>query len=170
MQLASSWIPGGLISAEPQQALLIFVLFLSLFCFFSYILSFFLFLFCFAGLHPGHMVVPRLGIQLQLQLPATALALAPAPAPAPATQDPSRLCKLHHSSRQCQILNTRIEAETSWVLVGFVSTAPWQELLFSPFKFDVKRSKQIPAHRCMCVRVHGWLELLLLVWLPEEVR
>ena len=110
MQLASSWIPGGLISAEPQQAQLIFVLFLSLFCFFSYILSFFLFLFCFAGLHPGHMVVPRLGIQLQLQLPATALALAPAPAPAPATQDPSRLCKLHHSSRQCQILNPQNEA------------------------------------------------------------
>ena len=106
MQLASSWIPGGLISAEPQQALLIFVLFLSLFCFFSYILSFFLFLFCFGGLHPGHMVVPRLGVQLQLQLPATALA----PAPAPATQDPSLLFKLHHSSRQCQILNRQIEA------------------------------------------------------------
>ena len=114
MQLASSWIPGGLISAEPQQALLIFVLFLSLFCFFSYILSFFLFLFCFGGPHPGHMVVPREGVQVELQLPATALA----PAPAPATQDPSLLFKLHHSSRQCQILNTRIEAETSWVLVG----------------------------------------------------
>ena len=79
MQLASSWIPGGLISAEPQQALLIFVLFLSLFCFFSYILSFFLFLFCFGGLPPGHKVVPRLGVQLELQMPATAHAPSRAP-------------------------------------------------------------------------------------------
>ena len=108
MELASSWIPGGLISAKPQQSLLMFFLFLSLFCFLSYTLSFFLFLFCFGGLHPGHMVIPRLGVQLELQLPPTALA--PAPAPAPATQDPSLLCKLHHSSRQCQILNPLREA------------------------------------------------------------
>ena len=104
MELASSWIPGGLISAKPQQSLLMFFLFLSLFCFLSYTLSFFLFLFCFGGPHPGHMVVPREGVQVELQLPATV------PAPATATQDPSLLFKLHHSSRQCQILNPLREA------------------------------------------------------------
>ena len=44
---------------------------------------------------------------------------------------------LHHSSRQCRILNPlrpRIEPETSWFLVGFVSVEPrWelQERVFS---------------------------------------
>ena len=153
MQLASSWIRSGLISAEPQQALLIFVLFLSLFCFFSYILSFFLFLFCFGGPHPGHMVVPREGVQVELQLPATV------PAPATATQDPSLLFKLHHSSWQCQILNPLREARDQACKLmspsGIISTVPRWDLLFSTFKFDVKRSKQIRAHTCMCVRVHG---------------
>ena len=41
------------------------------------------------------MAVPRLGVESELQLPAYT----------PATQDPSRICDLHHSSRQCQILN-----------------------------------------------------------------
>ena len=93
MQLASSWIPGGLISAEPPQALLSFFLFLSLF-FFSflfYFLSFFLYLFCFGGPHPGHKAVSRLGVETELQL----LATVPAHAPAPATQDPNLLCDLH---------------------------------------------------------------------------
>ena len=92
MQLASSWIPGGLISAEPPQALLTF--FLSLTGFFSflfYFLSFFLYLFCLGGLLPGHMEVSRLGVETELQL----LATVPAHAPAPATQDPSLLCELH---------------------------------------------------------------------------
>ena len=153
MELASSWIPGGLISAKPQQSLLMFFLFLSLFCFLSYTLSFFLFLFCFGGPHPGHMVVPREGVQVELQLPATV------PAPATATQDPSLLFKLHHSSRQCQILNPLREARDQACKLmrpsGIFSTVPRWDLLFSTFKFDVKRSKQIRAHTCMCVRVHG---------------
>ena len=53
--------------------------------------------FCFLGLHPPHMEVPRLGVQLGLQLPADTTATA--------TQDLSRICNLHHSSRQHRILN-----------------------------------------------------------------
>ena len=44
---------------------------------------------------------------------------------ATATWDPSRVCNLHHSSRQCRILNPLSKASdgtaTSWFLVGFVN-------------------------------------------------
>ena len=43
------------------------------------------------------MEVPRLGVESELQLLAYATATA--------TWDPSHVCDLHHSSRQCQILN-----------------------------------------------------------------
>ena len=43
------------------------------------------------------MEVPRLGVQLELQVLAYARATA--------TRDPSHICNLHLSSRQCQILN-----------------------------------------------------------------
>ena len=43
------------------------------------------------------MEVPRLEVELELQLPAYATATA--------MPDPSCVYKLHHSSRQCQILN-----------------------------------------------------------------
>ena len=52
----------------------------------------------FLGLHPWHMEVPRLGVELELKLPATA------------TWDPSCVCALHHSSQKCQILNPQSEA------------------------------------------------------------
>ena len=48
------------------------------------------------------MEVPKSGVQLELQLPTYATATA--------TQDPSRICDLHHSSWQCQILNSLNEA------------------------------------------------------------
>jgi len=44
-----------------------------------------------------HMEIPRLGLQLELQLPAYTTATV--------TPDPSRICDLHHSSRQCRFLN-----------------------------------------------------------------
>ena len=44
-----------------------------------------------------HMEVPRLGVKSELQLLAYTTATA--------IQDLSRVCDLHHSSRQCQILN-----------------------------------------------------------------
>ena len=57
----------------------------------------FFFLFCFSGLHPQHMEVPRLGFKSELWQPAYTTATA--------TPDPSRIFVLHHSSRQCWILN-----------------------------------------------------------------
>ena len=75
----------------------------------------YVFIFVFLGLHPQHMEVPRLGVESELQLLAYPTATA--------VQDPSRVCDLHHSLRQCQILNplseardgTRILMDPSWV-------------------------------------------------------
>ena len=44
-----------------------------------------------------HTEAPRLGVQSELQLPAYTTATL--------TRDLSHICDLHHSSRQCQILN-----------------------------------------------------------------
>ena len=54
------------------------------------------------GLHPWHMEVPRLGAESKLQLLTYTTAIA--------TPDPSWVCKLHHSSRQCWILNPLSQA------------------------------------------------------------
>ena len=51
---------------------------------------------------PWHMEASRLGVELELQLPAYATATA--------VQDPSHICSLHHSSRQCRIHNALSEA------------------------------------------------------------
>ena len=64
---------------------------LLLFYFFTFLI------FGFLGPHLWHMEVPRLGVESEVQLPAYTTAIA--------TRDPSRVCDLHHSSRQCQILN-----------------------------------------------------------------
>jgi len=56
----------------------------------------------FLGPQPRHMEVPRLGVEWELQLPAYTTAIA--------TLDPSHVCDLHHSSRQCRILNPRSKA------------------------------------------------------------
>ena len=48
------------------------------------------------------MEVPRLGVESELQLPAYATATA--------MPDPSHIFNLHHTSRQCHILNPLIEA------------------------------------------------------------
>ena len=58
---------------------------------------FFFFFLLFLGPHPWHMEAPRLGVSSELQLPAYATATA--------MPDLSCICDLHHSSRQCQILN-----------------------------------------------------------------
>ena len=59
-------------------------------------------LFIFLGLHLRHMKVPRLGVESELQLPAYASATT--------TPDPCHICKLHHSSWPCRILNLLSEA------------------------------------------------------------
>ena len=53
--------------------------------------------YCFLGLHPRHMEVPRLGVEPELQLLASATVTA--------TQDLSHVCDLQHSSWQCRIVN-----------------------------------------------------------------
>ena len=70
------------------------------FCF--YLISHHFFFFCFLGLHPRHIEVPRVGVQSELQLSASATITA--------MPDPSHVCDLHHSSPQCQILNPLSEA------------------------------------------------------------
>ena len=55
------------------------------------------FFFVFLGPHPWHMEVLGLGVKSELQLPTYTTATA--------MPDPSCVSDLHHSSRQCQILN-----------------------------------------------------------------
>ena len=92
-------------------------------------------LFVFLGPHPWHVEVPRLEVESELQL------LAYTTATATAMQDPSCVCDLHHSLRQCQILNplskARMEPAPSWLLVGFVTTEPRQELPIYLFFFSL---------------------------------
>ena len=81
-----------------------------------------------AGLQP--LEVPRLGVELELQLAAHTTATA--------MPDPSRVCDLRHSSRQCRTLTRQtrpgVEPATSWrrFCVGSVSTVPqWERYLFN---------------------------------------
>ena len=61
----------------------------------------YLFIF-FLGLYLWHMEVLRLGVKSELQPPAYTTATA--------VQDPSCVCNLHHSSRQCWIPDSLSEA------------------------------------------------------------
>ena len=57
------------------------------------------------------MEVPRLGVKSELQLPAYTTATA--------MPDPSSICELHHSSRQCGVLNPLSEAkDRTFLLMG----------------------------------------------------
>lgn len=79
------------------------------------------------------MQFPRLGVESKLWLQAYSTATA--------MQDLNRICDLHHSSGQHRILNPwarpGIYPASSWILVGFVSTAPQWELL----DINLKQSK-----------------------------
>ena len=88
---------------------------------------FVLFCFCFLGLHLQHMEVPRLGVKPVLRLPVYTAATA--------TWYLSRVCSLHHSSRQQQIHHSSrqqqihcarpgIDPVSTWILVEFVTAAP----------------------------------------------
>ena len=107
---SSSREPNSIIA--PTEFLMILLppsqrIFLSLSCFLP---------FSFLGPYPGHMEVPRLGFESQLQLLAYTTATA--------TQDLSRICCLHCSLWQHQILNplskardrTRVFVDASRVL------------------------------------------------------
>ena len=90
------------------------------FCSFSFSLFLFLFFAFFLGLHLWHKEILRLGDELEPPLPAYATATA--------MEDPSRICNIHHSSRQGQILNlpskARDQTGNLMVLSRFVSAAP----------------------------------------------
>ena len=78
------------------------------------------------GQHPKHIEVPRQGVKSELQLPANTTAAA--------TPDPSHVCNLHHSSRQCRITNLLTEARDRTCILMDISrirfTAPQWELLY----------------------------------------
>ena len=90
----------------------------------GFFVFFFLVSLSFLEPHPRHMEVPRLGVESELQLPAYTTVTA--------MLDPSRICNLHHSSWQSQILKllsrARDQTATSWFLVGFISIVPQWEL------------------------------------------
>ena len=95
------------------------------FFFFFFFFSFFFFFFLalvFIGPHPWHMEVLRLGVKLELQLLAYTTATA--------TPDLSRVCDLHHSSWQHQILNPLSKArDRTCVLMGISQICfPWARM------------------------------------------
>ena len=69
------------------------------------------------GLHLRHSEVPRLGVESELQLPVYATTTA--------TQDPKLICNLHHSSRQCQILNPLSKAKDQTHVLMDASQVCW---------------------------------------------
>ena len=96
----------------------------------------FFFFFCFLGPHPQHMEVTRLGVESEMQLQACGTATT--------TQDLSLIFELYHSSQQRRILHplTGIEPTSSWILVGFVTTEPRQELPIVAFFMIARNWKQ----------------------------
>ena len=88
-----------------------------------------MYFFVFLGPHLQHMEVRRLvGVKPELQLPAYATATA--------TPDPSWIFKLHHSSRQCQILNPLSEArDRTCVLMDASQIRFYWATMGTPFIF-----------------------------------
>ena len=75
----------------------------------------------FLGLHLQHIEVPRLGVELELHLPACTTATA--------APDTSGICNLHHSSWQCQILNSLSEArDQTHILMDWTSWGSTENL------------------------------------------
>ena len=84
-------------------------------------------LFIFAGPHLWHKEVPRLGVKSELQLLAYTTATA--------MQDPSHVCKLHHSlgnaGSPTHCVRPGIKPPSSWI--QFFSAAPqWELCLLCP--------------------------------------
>ena len=88
--------------------------------------AFFFVLFCFFFvLHPEHMDVPRLGIELELQLPAYTTDTA--------MQDSRCLCALTTALSSTISLTHWAMPSSSWNLIRFISAVPQWEL-HKPFK------------------------------------
>ena len=80
------------------------------------------FFFSILGLHLRHMEVPRLGVESELQLLAYTTATA--------TRDPSRVCHLHPSSEQCQILNSLSEVPSQICFCCATMGTPEKKLMY----------------------------------------
>ena len=93
------WFHGAIFASIEEMGSPDSVFLFGVFC---WKIFFFFWSFVFLGPHPRHMEVPRLGVESEQQLLAYARATA--------TPDPSHVCELHHSSRQCQTLNPLSEA------------------------------------------------------------
>ena len=97
---------------------------------------------CFLGPYLEHMKVPRQGVKWELQLPACPTATA--------APDLSHVCNLHHSSRQCQILNPLSEARdrtcvltnTSWICFHCTTTGTPRKFLKA--KVHSQRKSKLP--------------------------
>ena len=81
--------------------------------------------FFFLGLHPRHMEVLRLGIELELQLPAYTAATA--------MPDLSHICDYTTAHGNDGFPGPGIEPTFSWILVGFVATMPQWDLPMTDF-------------------------------------
>ena len=79
------------------------------------------------------MEVPRLGVELELQLSAYITATA--------MQHPSHICDLHHSSWQCQIPDSPIEARdqmiTGWIHFRYATMGTPREISHFDSKFFI---------------------------------
>ena len=108
-----------------------------LFTSFSFFLFFFFFFFffCFLGAHSQHM---EACIESELQLLAYTTATA--------RQDPSCICDLHHSSRQCRILNPLSEVrDQTRILMDPTQVNRWATKgtpLYFPFNSPEALSKR----------------------------
>ena len=93
----------------------------------------------FAGLHPWHMEVPRLGAELKLQLLAYTTA---------------------HSNAGCLTYWARpgIEPVSLWILVRFATTEPWRELPSTQFLSRTQLSFMTWSWSLLLSISHGWLK------------
>ena len=115
-----------------------------------YFILFYFLSFIFLGLHLRHMKVPRLVVKLELPLLAYTTATAP--------PDRSRVCDLHHTSRQHQIPNPLIEVrdwthifmDTSWIhfcwaTIGAPVLASFRFQYFGKVSWEEKILLKIPV-------------------------
>ena len=101
----SSWqyrIPNPLSTARDRTHILMNISRIHFHCGAMGVPLLFILFFGFLGLCPQHVEVPRLGVESELQLLAYTTAKA--------MWDPSCVCNLYHSSRQCQIPDPLSEA------------------------------------------------------------
>ena len=100
------------------------------------------FFFLFRAERAAYIEVPRLGVKSKLHLLAYPTATA--------TSDLSRICKLHHSSRQCRILDQLFEARdqtcslmvTSWTCFCWATTGKLWEWFLTTLNLKYKRVKR----------------------------